>query len=262
MKSCFYEFWSWKYNQLVPCKIIERVDGKFVRVHYYTWKENKETQEREVTGEYNAFIFAKNLKNIGSWDFDPLLMFQEGVMFEAKGFKVIVDKAEYTEDGDIKVYYKYIECDESKEREIKDSFPAWSWINLYGCQFKKVQSGYNFITLRPEDNITFRSFFPSRLKEYRETWYFEDPIDREVIVNLERLLGYTREDGKTWMEYFWAITDGKHLAVKIKDSGLGCIDMTDPKNPKQLKDPENPEQILLESNPEVFIEKVAEYVKS
>lgn len=26
--------------------------------------------------------------------------------------------------------------------------------------------------------------------------------------------------------------DGKHIAVKVKDSGLGCINMTDPKNPK------------------------------
>ena len=106
------------------------------------------------------------------------------------------------------------------------------------------------------------NFIPSRLEEHRPTWYFEDPIDRDVIIDLEKILGYTREDGKTWMEYFWSMTDGEHLAVKVKDSGLSCIDMTDPKNPKQLVDPGNPGQILLETDPEVFIERVSEYVKS
>lgn len=288
MKTYPYEFWSWKYNQFLPCQITEWHGGMFwqinkdipisqtVEVHYCVSKLDKDSGELVVTGEGDMTLDIRSLRNVipdekriaSSWEdrrelerFNILRSFSHDSMLYTRGFDIIVDEAVLDKDGNIRVYYKYIQCDETKEREIKDSFPAWSWINSYGCQFKKVQSGYNFITLRPEDNITFRSFFPSLLKEYRETWYFEDPVDRDVIIDLERILGYIREDGKTWMEYFWTMTDGKHLAVKVKDSGLSCIDASDPKNPKQLKDPENPEQVLLEPNPEIFIEKVVEYAK-
>jgi len=258
-----FEVWNWKFNQLTPCQITEWVDGKFVRIHYCTTKDNKETGEKEITGEYDSFTFLKGIKNVGEWDFDVLRLFPEDTMLSTHGFDVLVDRAEFDKDENIRLFYKYIQCDEEKGREIRENFPAWSWINSYGCQFKKVQSGYNFITLRPEDNIVFRPFIPSHLEEHRKTWYFEDPIDRGVIADLERLLGYVREDGKTWMEWFWENTDGQHLAPKLKSTGeLGCIDASDPKNPKQLPDLKNPGMILSEIDPEVFIEKVIEYVKN
>ena len=257
-----FEVWNWKFNQLTPCRITEWVDGKFVRIHYCTTKDNRETGEKEVTGEYDSFTFLKGIKNVGEWEFDVLRLFPEDTMLSVHGFDIIIDHAEFDKNGDIRLFYKYVQCDEKTERKIQSKFPAWSWINSYGCQFKKTQAGYNFITLKPKDNIVFRSFIPSRLEGYRKTWCFEDPVDRGVIADLERLLGYVRPDGKTWMEWFWENTDGQHLTVKLKSTGeLGCIDLSDPKNPIQLKDPKNPEQILSESDPEIFIEKVVEYVK-
>ncbi len=285
MKAYPYEFWRWKYNQFLPCLITEWCGGMFwqvsrdlpisetVKVHYCVPRLDRDSGELVITDEGDMMLDIRFLRNVipdekrleASWEdrrelerFNILRSFSHDSMLYTRGFDIIVDEAVPDKNGNIRVYYKYIQCDETMERV--DS--AWSWINSYGCQFKKVQPGYNFITVKPEDYIIFRSFVPSRLEEHRETWYFEDPIDRDVIIDLERLLGYTREDGKTWMEYFWTMTDGKHLAVKVKDSGLSCIDMTDPKNPKQLVDPENPGQILLEPNPEVFIEKVVEYAKT
>jgi len=253
--DCIFEIWNYKYNQLTPCQILEKADSKFVRLHCYAvTKVNKETGEREIV-EFDSFTFLQAVKNRGEWDFDILKLFSPGSMLWVRGFDIIVDKAEYDKEGNIRLFFKYIECDEETEREVKEKFPAWSWINSYGAQWKKVNAGYNFITLRPDDRILFRSFTPSRLMEerIRKDWYFSDPIDKEVVIGMERRLGYIRPDGKTWMEYFWGATEGKQYGVKVKDDGnLILIDSTDPKNPIQA---------VKESEIEKFIEGVKEYAE-
>ena len=50
---------------------------------------------------------------------------------------------------------------------------------------------------------------------------------------MERLLGFIREDGLTWMEYLSNNLD-RPVAIKIKDSDIICTDMKDPKNPVQI----------------------------
>ena len=247
--DCVYEVWNYKYNQFTPCQIIEKVDSKFVRLHCFA--RVKRGQEEEVV-EFDSFTYLEKVKNIGEWGFDILRLFPANTMLQVNGYSVIVDKAEFDEEGNIRLFYKYLECDENKEREIKSNSTAWSWINSYGAQMKKVNPGYNFITLRPDDKIEFRSFLPSHLEEHRKEWYFEDPVHSEVIVYLEKLLGYTRADGKTWMEYFWENTEGLQIAVKLRGDDIVGMDM---------KDPKNPIQVCSESDVNKFIEKVSEYGK-
>ena len=72
-------------------------------------------------------------------------------------------------------------------------------------------------------------------------------------MDMERRLGYIRPDGKTWMEYFWEVIEGKKLGVKVKDDGsLILIDTTDSKNPIQA---------VKENEIEKFIEGVKEYAE-
>jgi len=255
IKDCKFEVWNYKYNQFTPCQVIEKVDSKFVRLHSYAWKENRETGEKEVVSEFDQFTYLQGIKNIGEWRFDILKLFSPGTMIQTKGYRLIIDRAKFDKEENIRVYYRYLECDENLEREIKSKSSAWSWINSYGAQWKKINPGYNFITLRPEDKIEFRSFFPSRLMDdsIRKDWYFSDPIDKEVVIGMEGRLGYIRPDGKTWMEYFWGATKGKQYGVKVKDDGsLILIDSTDPKNPIQA---------VKESEIEKFIEGVKEYAE-
>lgn len=245
IENCVYEVWNYKYNQFTPVEIKEKVDSRFVKIHGYA-------KLKDRIEEYDTMTYLKSLKNVGSWEFDILKLFQENSMVQTGGYRVIVDKAEFDKNKDIRVYYKYIECDENLEREIKSKFSAWSWINSYGAQMKKINSGYNFITLRPEDKIEFRSFIPSRLGEHRKEWYFEDPVNREVIVHLENLLGYTRDGGETWMEYFWKHTDGAKVSIKINSENLICFDVNDPKKPIQ---------VCSNSDTNEFIEEVVKYYK-
>ena len=63
---------------------------------------------------------------------------------------------------------------------------------------------------------------------------FEEFISRDTIVFIEKALGWIREDGKTWMEYFWEKTDGEKLVVKQRGEYYVCIDNSDPKNPKEI----------------------------
>lgn len=253
ISDCVYEVWNWKYNQFTPCQIVSKVDSRFARIKYYTWKEDKETGEKKETGEYLGFTYISALRNIGENDFDILKLFPENTMLSVGGFDMILDKAEFNEEGDIRLFYKYIQCDESERLEIEKKNPAWSWINSYGVQYKKINSGYNFITITPETQIEFRRFIPSRIEEYRKIWYFEDPLDIKVQEDLEKLLGYTRTDGMTWMEYYRNATDGKKIGTKLRGETMTCIDSSDPKNPIQ---------VLTEENIEVYIEKVSEYVKN
>ena len=291
-----YEVWSWKYNQFIPCRITEwcgaEVEEKakwfveknephaqFVRVHYIVPKLDKEPREVTIIKEEGDQLvdirslrmnLQDDVRQKATWEerkalerFDFLSSLSPGTELSVRGFDVIVDEAVPDEEGNIRLFYKYIQCDEETGRKVQEMFPAWSWINSYGCQFKKVQAGYNFITLKPEDNIVFRPWVPSRLEEHRASWYFEDPLDKGVIADLERVLGYVRDDGKTWMEYFLENVSGYNVSPRLRPTGeLICVDASNPKNPIQLPDPKNPEQILMETNPEVFIEKVVEYVKS
>ena len=254
IENCVYEVWNYKYNQFTPVEIKEKIDQKFVKIHGYAKVRDEKTGEMKIE-EYDTMTYLEGMKNIGSWEFDILKLFPENSMFQTKGYKVVVDKAVFDEEENIRIYYKYLECDENREREIKSKSSAWCWINSYGAQWKKVNPGYNFITLRPEDKIEFRSFNPSHLREdmIRKDWYFSDPIDKEVVIGMERRLGYIRPDGKTWMEYFWGATEGKQYGVKVKDDGnLILIDSTDPKNPIQA---------VKESEIEKFIEGVKEYAE-
>ena len=294
IENCIYETWNYKYNQFTPVEIKEKVDQKFVKIHGYAKVRDEKTGEMKIE-EYDTMTYLEGMKNIGSWEFDILKLFPENSMLQTRGYRVIVDKAVFDEEENIRIYYKYLECDEDLEREIKSKSSAWSfiahprhgildgepwdwklyeffynqpekgssckksepwsWINSYGAQWKKINAGYNFITLRPDDKIEFRSFTPSRLMEerIRKDWYFSDPIDKEVVIGMEKILGYIRDDGKTWMEYFWGATKGKQYGVKVKDDGsLILIDSTDPKNPIQA---------VKESEIEKFIEGVKEYAE-
>ena len=252
LEDCKFEVWNYKYNQFTPVKIKEKVDSRFVKIHGYAKVRDEKTGEMKIE-EYDTMTYLKSLKGIGSWELDILKLFPENSMLKVNGFEVIVEKADFNKAGNIRLFYKYIQCDENKGQEIRDAFPAWSWINSYNAQFEKINHAYNFIVLKPEDKVIFGPFLPSRLEEHRKEWYFEDPVYRPVIVYLENLLGYTRPDGKTWMEYFWEGTDKKKLGIKIKDDGtLVCFDVRDPKKPVQ---------VCSESNIEVFIEKICEYAK-
>ena len=236
-----FEYWNWKYSRFVPVEILEKLDSEFIRVRL-------DTDQKEETTTYISSI-----REIGKRDLDILSLFSENTMLSVNGFDLIVSRAEFDKEDNIRLFYKYIQCDENKQREIREKNPAWSWINYYGVQYEKVNAGYNFITIKPDDRIVFRCFIPSRIEEHRKEWYFEDPVSRGCIVYLEKLLGYTRPDGKTWMEYFWEGTDEKKLGVKIKDDGtLVCFDVRDPKKPVQ---------ICNETEVETFIEKVFEYAK-
>ena len=255
MSDCVFEIWNYKYNQLTPCQILEKVDSRFVRLHCYAWKENRETGEKEVISEFDEFTYLAKVKNKGEWSFDIFKLFPTDSMFWVRGFNVIVDRAVEDKEGNIRLFYKYIERDENIERGEETKTSAWDWINSYGSQWKKENAGYNFITIRPEDKIVFRSFLPSRLmdEKIRKDWYFSDPINKEVVMDMERRLGYIRPDGKTWMEYFWEVIEGKKLGVKVKDDGsLILIDTTDSKNPIQA---------VKENEIEKFIEGVKEYAE-
>ena len=252
LEDCKFEAWNWKYNQFTPIIIREKLDSRFVRIHGYAKVRNDKTGKIEIE-EYDTVTYLDSIRNIGERKLDLLTLFSENTMLTVNGFEVIVEKAEYNKKGDIKLFYKYIQCDENKGREIRDAFPDWSWINSYNAQFEKINHEYNFIMIKPEDKIVFGPFLPSRLEEHRKEWYFEDPVYRPVIVYLENLLGYTRENGETWMEYFWRHTDNSKASVKIKDENLICFDNTDPKKPIQ---------ICSKSDVSEFIEEVVKYVKN
>ena len=253
MEDCRFEVWNWKYNQFTPIEILSKLDSRFVRIHGYSWKIDRETGNKVQDEEYWTTTYINGIRNIGERDLDILSLFPENTMLKVNGLEVIVEKAEFNKVGNIKLFYKYVQCDEAKGQEIRAKNPNWSWINSYNAQLEKINHEYNFIVISPDDRIDFGPFSPSRLEEHRKEWYFEDPVYRPVIVYLEKLLGYIRPDGKTWMEYFWEGTDEKKLGVKIKDDGtLVCFDVRDPKKPVQ---------ICNETEVETFIEKVFEYAK-
>lgn len=236
LKDCKFEIWNWKYNKFTPVEILEKVGKNFIRIIGYDFKVNKDTGERIETKQYRTMTYLEGLRRIDGGEFNLLSMFPENTMIKTCGYEIIVDWARFDLNGNIRVFYKYIQCDESKAQEIRDKFPAWSWINLaYNAQFKKVNYGYNFITIRPEDNVEFSAFLPSRLipGDIRKKWYFEDAVDYKTIVYMERLLGFIRDDGLTWMEYLSDNLD-RPVAIKIKDSDIICTDMKDPKNPVQI----------------------------
>ena len=262
IENCKFEIWNYRYNQFCPCEILRlSKTGKnlFARIHGYSWKEDRDTGEKIALEEFTTTVYLSSLRNIGSKGLDVLSIFSSRSFIQSKGYRLIIDFSEFNSEGDIKVYYKYIE---RLNEGSKNTSEGWDWINSYGCQFKKLQSGYNFITICPEDEVEFCTFIPERIREHRKTWYFEDPLDAEAQEFLEKLLGYVREDGKTWMQYFREVTDGKHLGAKLRsDETMVCIDSTDPKKPFMIPDPKNPEQIFACSEVEEFIEVVSKYAE-
>ena len=97
--DCVFEVWNYKYNQFTPCQIIEKVDSKFARLHCFA--RVKKGQEEEIV-EFDNFTFLEGVKNRDSWDFDILRLFPTNTMLKTKGYSVIVDKAEFDEEDNIR----------------------------------------------------------------------------------------------------------------------------------------------------------------
>lgn len=258
IENCKFETWNYKYNQFCPCEIlgIEKTGNNiFTRIHGYSWTEDRESGNKIVKEEFETTTYLEKIRNIGDKGLDILSIFSPGTYIQAKGYNVIVDSADFDDSGDIRVYYKYIEETEGRQKPER-----WDWINANGYQLKKVNSGYNFITISPEDKVGFKVFVPERLWKYRKSWYFEDPVDIRAQEYLENLCGFIRDTGETWMHYFRDKTSEKHLGVKVRpDGNLVCIDQSDPKNPKQMPDPKNPDQVFMTQEIEDFIEAVGSY---
>ena len=171
-------------------------------------------------------------------NFEPVDFFQPGLEIETeeKGYRLIVDRAEEMEDEDgIKVFWKYLEN-------------GWAG-NSFSSQFKKIHEGYNFIIITPEDSVRVIEIQDKVLRENRYSWYFDEYVNPETIIFLEKKLGYWKEPGtKTWYEYFLDSPSGR-VPKKTGDGKLYWIDMTDPKNPKY------PDWVVGGSGKEVVLKK-------
>ncbi len=239
MTNTTLEAFNYKFGRYIPIKVLGKLDSRIIKVIEYPEKEP-------------PFQTAVFLEYVRGKDGSEIVLFPEGSIISTGGYDIVVDKAE-TIEGGFKIFWKYIQTTQPELLEEHKS-RVWSFLDSGRC-YKKIHSGYNFLTIRNEDKVTFQESIPELLEEFtteerRKHIYFDGNIDPGTIIFLEDFLGLPG----IFRNFFEAVgKSGIPISTSIRSEDLICNDMTDPKMPIQ---------VCVKKNTDEFIEEIIKYVEN